>query len=180
MAVWVCVYSRVCMCVCEHVSECTRNVLLCENGFFVAGVTHSRILKERNKKKCSYEFLCEHTKAHPAFHAFFSTIYVEGVSFLLTNIYILVRMLCACMCVQREQGESVLYGCVDKCRLRLLHVELAVFFFFFFCMFYHCARSVRGIKRPLYCTFFPCFKLRLRFSTLGSVLFFVCECSSLP
>lgn len=131
MAVWVCVYSRVCMCVCEHVSECTRNVLLCENGFFVAGVTHSRILKERNKKKCSYEFLCEHTKAHPAFHAFFSTIYVEGVSFLLTNIYILVRMLCACMCVQREQGESVLYGCVDKCRLRLLHVELAVFFFFF-------------------------------------------------
>lgn len=53
MSVRLCgsMYTHSFVCVLVSVSECTRNVLLCENEFFfVAGAMHSRILKERNKK----------------------------------------------------------------------------------------------------------------------------------
>lgn len=165
------------MCACEYVSECTRNVLLCENGFFVAGVTHSRILKERNKKNVHMNF-CASTQRRTLLFMLFSTIYVEGVSFLLTNIYILVRMLCACMCVQREQGESCFIWLCGQVSASA-SARRARSLFFFFNIFPLCTLCQRHQATALL-YIFPCFKLRLRFFTLGSVLFFVCVCSSLP
>lgn len=110
-------------------------------------------------------------KGAPFFSCFFfSTIYVEGVSFLLTNIYILVRMLCDCMRVQREQGESCfIWLCGQVSALASARRARSLLLI----LFSHCARSVRGIKRPLYCTFFLVLCYASGFSLLA-LFYFVC------
>lgn len=109
MSVRLCgsMYTHSFVCVLVSVSECTRNVLLCGNEFF-CGWSHAFSYTERKKQKKNVHMnFCASTQRRTLlFMLFFSTIYVEGVSFLLTNIYILVRMLWDCMRVQREQGES--------------------------------------------------------------------------
>lgn len=114
---------------------------------------------------------CASTQRRTLLFVLFSTIYVEGVSFLLTNIYILVRMLCACMCVQREQGESCfIWLCGQVSALASARRARSLLLI----LFSHCARSVRCINRPLYCTFFLVSCYASGFSLLA--LFYFCVC----
>lgn len=127
----------------------------CVKMNFFCGWSHAFSYTERKKQKNVHMNFCASTQRRTPLlfmlFFFFSTIYVEGVSFLLTNIYILVHMLCDCMRVQREQGESCfIWLCGQVSALASARRARSLLLI----LFSHCARSVRGIKRPLYCTFF--------------------------